>query len=209
MPRASPDLVRTRGSLIARLKNWEDQDSWRDFFNTYWKVIYGFAVKAGLTDAEAQDVVQETVLSVARKMPGFKYDPEVGSFKSWLLHTTEWRIKDQFRKRRIREQPGGRPRDATTRTATIERIPDSTPSPNEAVWDRELQQSLLEQAIQRVKALVTARQFQIFDLYVIKNWPVHKVAQALGVNAGQVYLAKHRVAALVKKEVRQLERKII
>ncbi len=57
MADASDQSIGTRHSLLSRLKDWDDQDSWRDFFNTYWKLIYGVAIKSGLTDAEAQDVV--------------------------------------------------------------------------------------------------------------------------------------------------------
>jgi RNA polymerase sigma-70 factor (ECF subfamily) len=77
----------------------EDEASWREFFDTYWLLIYSVARKAGLTETEAQEAVQETVISVAKKMPEFNYDPQAGSFKGFLLQTTGWRITDQFRKR--------------------------------------------------------------------------------------------------------------
>jgi DNA-directed RNA polymerase specialized sigma24 family protein len=48
------------------------------------------------------------------------------------------------------------------------------------------------------------KQWQIFDLYVLKEWPVREVAQALGVSIGRVYLAKHRISALVKREVKRI-----
>src|SRR5207248_6656651 len=89
----------TRRSLVDRLENREDQKSWHDFFETYWRLIYSVASKAGLNDAEAQDVVQETVITVVKNIGGLKYDPKAGSFKGWLLHITRWRIADQFRKR--------------------------------------------------------------------------------------------------------------
>ena len=57
--------IATRASLLVRLKDREDQASWQEFFDTYWRLIYSVATKAGLNDAEAQDVVQETVISVA------------------------------------------------------------------------------------------------------------------------------------------------
>jgi hypothetical protein len=78
------ELLPTRRSLLARLRDWEDQASWREFFNTYWKFIYSLAIRSGLSDQEAEDVVQETVLSVAKKMPEFVYDSERCSFKGWL-----------------------------------------------------------------------------------------------------------------------------
>ena len=99
MPEPVEDFLPTRTSLLRRLKQWEDQESWRDFFDTYWKLIYSAAVKAGLNDAEAQDVVQDTVIAVAKKIEDFKYDPAVDSFKGWLLYLTRKRVALHYRKR--------------------------------------------------------------------------------------------------------------
>ena len=96
---ASDEFIPTRQSLLVRLKNWEDQASWKDFFETYWRLIYGAALKAGLTETEAQEVVQETVITVAKGLRKSELDPARGSFKGWLLHTTRWKIADQFRTR--------------------------------------------------------------------------------------------------------------
>ena len=68
------EFIPTRKTLIDRLKNWHDEASWQDFFDTYWKLIYGLARKFGLNEEDAQDVVQETLVSVANHMPNFKYD---------------------------------------------------------------------------------------------------------------------------------------
>src|SRR2546430_13418551 len=115
---AEDELIPTRASLLGRLKDWKDEASWKVFFETYWKLIYNAAIKAGLTDAEAQDVVQETVISVSKSMPSFEYDAVGGSFKSWLLKLTAWRIVDQKRRRNVR--PAQRRADFTNRTAAGE-----------------------------------------------------------------------------------------
>src|SRR2546425_9722167 len=206
----NPDgLIPTRRSLLTRLKNWDDQESWKDFFDTYWRLIYGVAIKAGLNDAEAQEVVQETIIAVAKQMEGVKYDPRIGSFKGWLLHTTQWRISDQLRKRRGDGRRIEREYKTSTRTANVERIPDPAESSLEVIWEKEWRSSMFAAAIERVKRRVDARQYQIFDLYVIKQWPVKKVAETLGIKPGRVYLAKHRIFALVKKEIAILESKMI
>src|SRR5499426_3368141 len=101
-------LIATRRSLVDRLANWDDQRRWQEFFDTYWKLIYSAARKSGLTDTEAQEVVQETVISVAKNIDRLDYDPAIGSFKGWLLQITRWRIADQFRKR----EPGNAKRAA-------------------------------------------------------------------------------------------------
>jgi RNA polymerase sigma-70 factor (ECF subfamily) len=198
-------LLNTRRSLVERLANWGDQRRWQEFFDTYWKLIYSAARQSGLTDVEAQEVVQETVITVAKSIDKLKYDPAVGSFKGWLLQITRWRIADQFRKR----EPGSakRARSPDERlTATIERVPDSRIVDLDAVWESEWKENLFEAAIARVKKKIEPKQFQIFDCYVRKEWPAQKVAARLGVNIGQVYLARHRVGALLKKEIKALEK---
>src|SRR5688500_17725870 len=90
------EVIPTRGTLLSRLKDWEDHESWRDFFNTYWRLVYGVAIKAGLREHEAQEVVQETIITVARRIPEFEYNPRRCSFKTWLMNLTRWRIVDQL-----------------------------------------------------------------------------------------------------------------
>ena len=204
----NPEFIPTRSSLLSRLKDWEDAASWRDFFQTYWKLIYNTAIKAGLSDAEAQDVVQETIRSVAKKMPEFKYDRAAGSFKGWLLQLTRWRILNELKKRQPGQPLEPAAADDGTRTSTLERIADPASVDVDAYWNAEWQKNLIGVAIDNVKQSVNPRHYEIFYLHTVKKQPVAQVAASLGVNRAQVYLAKHRVAALVKKEVRRLEAKM-
>ena len=201
-------LLATRRSLVDRLGHWEDQARWQEFFETYWKLIYSVARKSGLNDAEAQDVVQETVITVAKKIDKLRYDPAIGSFKGWLLNITRWRIADQFRKRVLSQNQMGHSTDDRS-TATIERIADSNAENLDQLWEQEWQQNLLATAMTRVKKKVAPKHFQIFDCSVCKEWPAQKGAAALGVSVGQVYLVRHRVAALLKKEVKKLQKEVI
>lgn len=201
------ELNRTRATLVNRLKDWRDQTSWQEFFNVYWKLIYGVARKSGLSDAESMDVVQETMLAVAKHMPEFKYDPSVGSFKSWLLQMTRWRILDQLRRRHpiIRRSSTA---TSTRRTAVIERVPDENTLAVDQIWQADWERSLLDAALAKVKSRIDPQKFQIFDFYVNKEWPPEKVAHAFGVSLNTVYLAKNRISELLRDEVRRLEREV-
>jgi RNA polymerase sigma-70 factor (ECF subfamily) len=203
------DLLSTHRSLLTRLKNWDDKEGWKRFFDTYWKLVYNAAIRAGLSDAEAQDVVQETVLAMARKMDDFKYDPAVGSFKGWLLTLTRWRIADQFRQRARHGRQAQPPPDDTAQTPLVEKVPDPKGEELEAIWDEEWRKNLMDAAIERVKHKVGARQYQLFDLYVIKGWAVDDIVQTLGVFADQIYQAKRRISVAVRSECEQLEKKFI
>lgn len=200
------ELIPTRNSLLSRLKDWGDQESWEEFFNTYWRLLYGVALRAGLTDQEAQEVVQETVITVARRIREFKYDPATCSFKTWLLNLTRWRITDQLRKRRPEHRRLADASEATARTPTVERIPDPATVNLDAVWDAEWQRHVFQAAVARVKQRVSPEQYQIFDLAVTRKWPPQRIAHELGINLGRVYLAKHRVSVLLRKEIKKLEK---
>ena len=209
MTDAAEEFIPTRRSLLSRLKNWEDQESWRVFFDTYWKLIYGVALKAGLTESEAEDVVQETVLTAAKTMGKFKYNSKVCSFKSWLMHLTRKRIADQFNKRMPVQRARRRAASDESKTSTLERIPDPGGPDLEAFWSAEWSRNLLEAALDRVKRETNPKHFQLYYLHVVKNRPAREVAQTLNTNVGQVYLAKHRVARLLKKQVKRLETQLI
>ena len=212
-PRSMPEqdeLLPTRWTLIERLKNWDDQESWREFFETYWKLIYGVAVQSGLDHTEAQEVVQETVMSVSKSMPKFRADPSFGSFKSWLLNLTRWRIIDQVRKRPPdyfqRQNPprssGGVSETSTTAEA---RVADPSGNSLEAIWNQEWERHLLDAALKCVQKESNSDHYQIFYLQVIKQLPPEKVAETLGVEVGQVYLVKHRLSKVFKETLKKLE----
>ena len=193
----------TRRSLVSRLKNWDDQSSWNEFFDAYWRLIYSAALKAGLNDAEAQDVTQETIITVSKSIRSFEYDRKKGSFKGWLLNTTRWRIADQFRRRDKNVVQLHRPDEDGSNP--IENIPDPSSENWTASWDRDWERHVYAAALQRVKAQIAPEQFQIFDCYVNKEWPAAKVAKSLSISLGQVYIAKHRVTTAIKKAVKAIE----
>lgn len=211
-PEDKEQFARTRRSLIEKLADWEDQRTWDEFYQTYWRLIYSVSVKAGLSREEAFDVVQETVIAVAKQWrKGQAYDPAKGSFKTWLMNLTRWRIADQFRqKQRNPAAPGpgaGASDDDARRTAMIDRLEGADGAEIlDRVWENEWRANLAEVAMARVKKLVSPKQYQIFHAYVVKEWDVAKVREELGVSQSQVYLAKHRVGALVKDEIEKLKR---
>src|SRR5215470_10577978 len=105
MTQVKDDSYPTRPSLLQRLKDPQDNRSWQEFNDIYGRLIFGFSLKAGLTEDEAQEVVQETLIAVARNLPEFRYDPKLCSFKTWLLNLSNWRVQDQLRKRQSPTAP--------------------------------------------------------------------------------------------------------
>ena len=207
MTSPAEDFIPTRYSLLSRLQNWDDQDSWKDFFDTYWRLIYSIARKSGLTETEAQDVVQETIICVARDIGKFRRERQFGSFKGWLRNLTRWRIADQLRKRNPGMSLDTLPASGDSAVARdSEEVPDLLDAGLEKIWEKEWQTNLMEAALERVRHRVKEEHYQMFDLNVLRQLPARDVAKMLEVNVAMVYLAKHRILALVRREVRWLEK---
>jgi RNA polymerase sigma-70 factor (ECF subfamily) len=150
-------------------------------------------------------VVQETLLAVAKQMPGFHYDAAKGSFRRWLFNQTRWRIADAFRKRQRAGLVQAASDDSSTGTAEIERVPDAEAEKLEAAWDSEWQENQLARALERVKGNVSERQYQMFHLAAVQGWSMPEIIRTLKVNRAQVYMAKMRVSRLVRAEMAALE----
>src|SRR2546430_2243897 len=132
-------FLATRRTLLHRLRNVDDHAGWREFFEIYWRLIYAVAKRSGLDEFEAEEVVQETVITAARKIPEFRYDPAIGSFRGWLLTIARWRIADQFRKRQI-EEP-----------ARTDQIAELAVTNFDAVWAEEWERHLLGSGLEILK----------------------------------------------------------
>ena len=205
-----PSSIRTRPSLLGRLQAGDDAQSWEEFYRIYGKLVRDFALQAGLSATEADEVVQETVIATSRHLPEYHYDPKKCRFKTWLLNQTSWRIKDQLKKRRrqlsfIQASASRQADDETSGTATINRVPDPAALDLETVFETQWQRSLYAGALERVKGKFSLKQLQIFDLVVTQEWPAADVAKSLGVSLANVYVTRHRISAAIKKETRRLE----
>ncbi len=201
--------------MLNRLKASDDTESWEQFYRIYGKLVRDFALRAGLTDTEAEEVVQETAIAMARHLPEYHYNPKVCRFKTWLLNQASWRIKDQL-KRRHRDSavnlssgaPGGPAvtADETARTSTINSVPDPAAVNLDVLFETEWRKNLLSMALERLKENFSLKQFQVFDLLVIKEWAAADVARALGMTLANVYVTRHRLSRALRKETDLLEK---
>jgi RNA polymerase sigma-70 factor (ECF subfamily) len=158
-----------------------------------------------LSEADAEDVVQETVLTVAKKIREFQYDRAKGTFRGWLGAIIRSRIVDVKRKRLPVKPSSVHAPDETSRTSRIRRIPDPAPVDFYAVYDLAWREYVREKALELLKEELSPKQYQIFDLYVNQERPVEEIAATLDVNRAQIYMGKLRGLKLLKKESKRLE----
>jgi RNA polymerase sigma factor (sigma-70 family) len=196
----------TRSSLLRRVKNESEETKWQlaweDFYSIYRPLVIGVARRAGLNAEEAEDVLQDVMGELRRRIQGFEPDRKRGPFKAWLLNLVRWRIKDQIRKRPVRAEVN----TASAPDALHLVAQEPTSDCSEEEWDRAYHQRLLEQALEKVRNKADETQFQIFRICTSQKIKAQKVAETFGVSVVQVYLAKHRVSKLIKREVQRMDK---
>lgn len=207
-PRAHPGTsLLTRPSLLFRVREWNDSASWEEFHRLYRRLVYGRARRAGLSHADAEDVAQDVFKRVADTIRDFDTNPERGSFRGWLMKLTHWRIADKFKLRRqFDPSPGEPPNGAGAPDELVENIP--APTAEEDEWDREWQQHLLAAATERLARQVKPLHYQVFELYVLQDWPLLRVTRELRVSPASVYVIGHRLKKRLRDEVAKLQKQL-
>lgn len=199
----------TRSSLLRRLKNPDDSESWNRFVQTYRSLIEGLSLKAGLTETEAKDVLQEVLISVARNIGRFEYNRKISSFKRWLTILTRWRIRD-VRQRRLAGLSGPHASSGSRggESDPLDKLAAAEPAGHEAQWSAEWSQALLEAGLQRLRKRVSAKHFQIYYLHVIKSQSVPEVMRHLAVSRASIQIVKWRVGRLLRRELDTLRKQM-
>lgn len=186
----------TRPSLLVRLRDPRDHDAWQEFFQVYSSVIYGYARRQGMQDADAADLMQDVLRRVAASADKLDYDPRRGTFRGWLFTVTRNRFYDLIGRKRKQVQAAG----GSDMVEQLNRQPAASDGA-EAAWEQEYQQGILRWAMERVRGEFQETTWQAFLLTAMEGKGPQAVAEQLGTSPGSVYVAKSRVLARLRAEV--------
>lgn len=189
----------TQKSLLVRMRDAGDHEAWRRFVDTYGPVLYGYARRQGLCDADAADVTQEILRRVCGAMGQFRYDPGHGTFRGWLFTIARNSLRNFLAAASRRERGTG----DTRFHQMLGQLPDVQDDSN--IWDEEYERRLLAVAAENIKCSFAEATWQAFWQTTVDGRDAKQVAHSLGMSVGAVYVAKSRVLAQLRQEVERLE----
>lgn len=194
------DSPLTRASLLVQLRDGTNHAAWHEFVKLYSPVVYGFARKRGLQDADAADLMQDVMRSVSKAVGALEYDRARGTFRGWLFTITRNKVFNFLSARRGRPQGTG---DSSTN-----RLLDSHPDAGDGseTWELEYQRRLAALAMDRIKPEFQESTWRAFWLTAVEGRSAADAGKQAGLSAGAVYVAKSRVLARLKDEVETLRR---
>lgn len=192
------ELPLTRPTLLIRVRDARDSDAWEQFLDIYTPLVSGFCRKRGLQTADAADVTQEVLSTVAVAIRNFDYDPAKGSFRSWLLRITYNKLGNFFNKRKREPRGSG----ATSVRKLLEAQPTLEDSRE---WDREYKRRLFEWAAGEIRGEFQPTTWNAFWHTTVDRQSGKRVAEDLGMKIGAVYQAKSRVLARLRTRILEIE----
>jgi len=187
------DPRETHPSLLLRLRDAHDEQSWRSFVELYAPLIYRCCRRRGLQDADASDVGQEVLTQVARSIRTFEYRPERGRFRDWLGSVVRSKVARFF------EREGRLVRVAGGEGYPADRGPVGDGA--DPMWEAEFQGHVLRAALGRIRGRFEAHTWRAFEGVWLEGRPALEVAEAVGLPIDAVYLAKSRVLRRLREEV--------
>jgi RNA polymerase sigma-70 factor (ECF subfamily) len=193
-----PGIPHTRPSLLARLGDRRDEAAWQEFVDLYVPVIYTYARRQGLQDADAFDLSQEVISAVMGAISRLKYDPERGTFRGWLFTIVRRKLANW---RRTQKHP------TACGEGQPEQILEECPAPqgNEREWEAEWERQLFAWACEKVRPQVARTSWLAFWRTAIDDQPGKQVAADLGMSVAAVYLARSRIVRRIKELVQSVQ----
>ena len=191
-----PAQVTTHTSLLARLGDGADAAAWKEFEERYGELIRSFARSRGLQSADCDDVVQDVLLSLAKAMRCFEYDPQKGRFRAYLKTTALHAIS-----RLVWQKRGLASLDTSEDAARLV----SSDQAVEQAWEAEWRANHVRQAMRTLEIEFTPSQLRAFQQYAIEGHEASDTAAGLQITVNQVYQAKSRIlkrlAELIEQQV--------
>lgn len=190
----------TDPGLLQSIRDWSEDDGWRCFHGLYAPRIRTHALACGLSSADAEEVVQETMLKVARHLPGFEYDRTVCRFRTWLNQIVNQRVCDVHRRLKRGRVRG----EILAGLARSLELSESAGAPGFLRGECETEMRRLEVCLARLRVDTRADHWQIFEAYALQGLTASQVATLFHTNASRVWVVHHRMVRSLRRIWRQL-----
>jgi RNA polymerase sigma factor (sigma-70 family) len=202
------DPLKTRISLIDRIRNLQNDEAWYEFVRIYRPLVVRFSLSWKVSAADAEDIAQNTLAWVADRIKDYEYRPATCPFRAWLLQKVRHLIQDRFREigRRGRVHVSEEDVEGDSSHPPLEQLPDPKSLEWEDRWETEHQRALFDAASQAVRRQVGLKHFQAFDMCNVQGQPVEVVAQKLDVTTSFIHTATHRIRSKLKAEMARLQK---
>jgi RNA polymerase sigma-70 factor (ECF subfamily) len=182
-------------SLLDRSRDNLGDGSWERLVDVYSPLLRAWLARYGVQPADADDLVQEILLTVARELPKFEHSGRTGAFRNWLRAILTHRLRDFWRSRRNRAAAAG----GSSWAEQLDQLADEK-SDASREWDAQHDRHVMARLLEQVRPRFEPRTWEAFHRQVIDGERADVVAAALGLSLNSVYVARSRVLSTLRRE---------
>ena len=184
----------TTATVLQNLRDFDNREAWSSFADRFRQPIVSFARSMSLSQADAEDAAQETLLAFAEAYRRGQYDPAKGRLSKFLFGIA---YRQALRARRVGAQV------APVGTTVWSQVPDEQSA--SGIWDVEWERGLLDECLAQVRTEFEPQTYRAFELTVRDGRDAADAANELGVPIKSVYNAKHRILKRIRELREQFE----
>lgn len=189
------EFPQTRPSLLEAVQKTKGNLNWREFFDRYAPAVYRVARLRGVPQSDADDIVQQVMMSIVTHIADFRYDRDRGRFRDWVRRITENKIISLKRR--------ARPSTFLSDDAMQDQVDNETCV--EALWEKEWRLQDLHYCVDQVAVEVSPRRMKAFRMYVLEGVPAAETARQLDMEVGYVYVTRNQILNLVRRRMQALD----
>lgn len=193
----SLSALETNVSLLCRVRDTTDQNAWAEFVELYTPMVFGYLCRTGLQYADSADLAQDVLVAVNKHIGRFDYDPALGRFRGWLQSITRNKLRSFIKSQKRKATASG---DSAV-MQMLTQIESADESDDER-WETQYRKTTMDWAMNRVRSAVQSNTWDAFWATSVEGKNTEVVAAELGMSAGAIYLAKARVLARIRDQIR-------
>jgi len=185
----------TSASLLDRLKGDPQSSAWQRLVEIYEPLVRGWLRRQHLIESDADDLVQEVMAVVVRRLPEFEHNGRIGAFRTWLKTITTNCLRDHWR--------SGRRRPTATGDSDFQQLLAQLEDPTSSLsktWDQDHDRHVTRQLLQMLRGDFEPTTWRAFQRTALDGVPAAQAAEELGITSNAVFIAKSRVLARLRQE---------
>ncbi|MCH9655986.1 MAG: sigma-70 family RNA polymerase sigma factor [Planctomycetes bacterium] len=184
----------TSASLLESLRVEPEGIAWQTLCDLYSPMLRNWLIRNGASQSDVEDLVQDVLVVIVRRIPDFQRGSQCGSFRSWLKTITINCLRDHWRRKKRQDiSPGG-----TDFVATINQLADPHSGVSK-LWDQEYKEQTIHYLLNQIQAQFSEKTRLAFQRFVLDDLSADKVAQELDMSPNAVFIAKSRVMACLRE----------
>ena len=195
--RLMSEFPETQETLLLKVKNPADAEAWERFSLIYRPAVYRFARRRGMQDADAEDLSQQVMMSIARAIPDWVKDESRGTFRTWLARVARNAVINAVTRVKPDRPLGGS-------AGGLGNMPAPTDELQQLI-EEEHRRALFRWAAEEVRPEFQSATWDAFHMSTIDELPITEVAKKLNVSTGSVYAARSRIMRRLKTRLTELE----